>query len=307
MPICLRDVIKSPDVEDPVNLHVHRPLQLALVRPLVSTRITPDQVTYASLACGLASAAFIVVGTPVSLVAAAALLFGSAILDGVDGMLARLKKTSSETGHALDGAADYVVNVATTGAAVYHLAVSTGQPLVALALGLGAHVAWAHHLMLYDFHCANFLRFASGGRHQGGNLARAEEIVVGMRARGASSFRRAVMAMYVWQLGNRERFLRLVVPSARAVHDLAIEGDGGARYVATHRASMRFWALLGNAPHMDLMALAVATDHVEVYFVLRIVGFTLLAIGAALWARRVAKRFVGGAVAAVSVPLHGAR
>jgi len=27
-------VIKSPDVEDPVNLHVHRPLQLLLARPL---------------------------------------------------------------------------------------------------------------------------------------------------------------------------------------------------------------------------------------------------------------------------------
>ncbi|MEO7095444.1 MAG: CDP-alcohol phosphatidyltransferase family protein, partial [Polyangiales bacterium] len=92
MRIELEDVIKCRDVEDPVNLHVHRPLQLLLLRPLVATAITPNQVTFLSLAAGLGSAALVVHGGGGALLAGAVLLFTSAILDGVDGMLARHKK-----------------------------------------------------------------------------------------------------------------------------------------------------------------------------------------------------------------------
>ncbi|MBI2395745.1 MAG: CDP-alcohol phosphatidyltransferase family protein [Deltaproteobacteria bacterium] len=286
MRIELKDVIKSADVEDPVNLHVHRPLQLALVRPLVRTSITPNQVTFLSLCAGLGSAALIVKGTPVALLAAGVLLFSSAILDGVDGMIARLKKTSSETGHAIDGAADYAVNVSTTAAAVYYLA-QRMNPLLAIALGLLAHLAWAQHLMLYDFHCATYLRFLTGGKHQGGDLDRGRDLLERLRARNASLFSRTLVAVYVWQLGNRQTFLERVNPVAASYRTLDADAETGAAYVARHRTTMRAWAFLGNAPHMDLMALATATGRFDLYFLLRIVGFTALAVILAVWERRV--------------------
>ncbi|AKT39307.1 CDP-alcohol phosphatidyltransferase family protein [Chondromyces crocatus] len=289
MSIQLRDVIKSPDVEDPVNLHVHRPLQLLLARPLVRTPITPNQVTLLSLLAGLGSAACIVIGTPVSLLCGALLLFSSAILDGVDGMIARLKKTSSEAGHAIDGASDYAVNVATTLAAVYYLAEHRMPLAMAAALGLLAHVAWAHHLMLYDFHCAMYLRFLTGGRHSGGDRARAAETLARLRERRAPLFQRAVMTVFVWQLGNRETLIRRVNPRAARLAEIPVTGPVADAYVAAHRAPMRLWALLGNAPHMDLMALATALGRFEIYFVLRIVLFTALGVGAALWERRVTR------------------
>ncbi|EYF08406.1 CDP-alcohol phosphatidyltransferase family protein [Chondromyces apiculatus] len=290
MSIQLRDVIKSPDVEDPVNLHIHRPLQLLLARPLVRTSITPNQVTLLSLLAGLGSAACIVVGTQASLIGGAVLLFSSAILDGVDGMIARLKKTSSEAGHAIDGASDYAVNVATTLAAIYYLAQRTGQPLVAIGLGLLAHIAWAHHLMLYDFHCAMYLRFYTGGRHSGGDRARAAESLARLRERKAPLFQRAVMTVFVWQLGNREGLLRRVNPRAVRLAEAPVSGPAAEAYVAAHRKPMRLWALLGNAPHMDLMALATAFGRFEIYFVARIVVFTLLGVAAAVWERRVTRR-----------------
>ena len=40
---------------------------------------------------------------------------------------------------------------------------------------------------------------------------------------------------------------------------------------------------------MDLMALATALGRFELYFVLRIVLFTALGVGAALWERRVTR------------------
>jgi len=286
MRIELKDVIKSPDVEDPVNLHVHRPLQLALVRPLVKTSITPNQVTFLSLCAGLASAALIVKGTPLALLAGGVLLFSSAILDGVDGMIARLKKTSSETGHAIDGAADYAVNLATTAAAVYHMA-QRMNPLLAIGIGLLAHLAWAQHLMLYDFHCATYLRFLTGGKHQGGDLDKGRQLLERLRARNASLFSRTLVAVYVWQLGNRQTFLERVNPVAASYRTLDADAETGAAYVARHRTTMRAWAFLGNAPHMDLMALATATGRFEVYFLGRIVVFTALAVVLAFWERRV--------------------
>ena len=289
MTIRLSDVIKSPDVEDPINLHVHRPLQLLLARPLVRTSITPNQVTFLSLLSGLGAAAGIVVGTQSARLVAAGLLFGSAILDGVDGMIARLKKTSSETGHAIDGAADYAVNVATTLAAIYHLAEISGRPLLALGLGLGAHVCWAHHLMLYDFHCAMYLRFLTGGKHMGGDQARAKETLARVKS-GGSLFQRILMTVFVWQLGNRESLLRKVSPLGTRLSEQPADSEIARGYVEKHRAPMRLWALLGNAPHMDLMVLAIALDRFEVYFVLRIVVFSLLGIIAATWERRVLRR-----------------
>jgi phosphatidylglycerophosphate synthase len=285
MRIELKDVIKSPDVEDPVNLHVHRPLQLMLVRPLVKTSITPNQVTFLSLCAGLASAACIVKGTPLSLLAGGALLFSSAILDGVDGMIARLKKSSSETGHAIDGAADYAVNLATTAAAVFYMTQHGYNPVIAIGLGLVAHMAWAQHLMLYDFHCATYLRFLTGGKHQGGDWDRGKALLQKLRDQKASLFSRAVVSVYVWQLGNRQKFLERVNPIAASYREMSAEN--GASYVARHRTTMRAWAFLGNAPHMDLMSLAAATGRFDLYFLLRIVGFTALAIVLAIWERRV--------------------
>lgn len=286
MTIRLSDVIKSPDVEDPVNLHVHRPLQLLLARPLVKTSITPNQITFLSLCAGLGAAACITVGSLQARLLGAALLFGSAILDGVDGMIARLKKTSSETGHAIDGAADYAVNVTTTIAAVYHLGQTSGRPLVAVALGLLTHSLWAQHLMLYDFHCAMYLRFLTGGRHQGGDRERAQKTLEKVRETG-SLFQRVLMTVFVWQLGNRQNLLAKVSPLGVRLSERPADEAFGKTYVAMHRPSMRLWALLGNAPHMDLMVLAIAFDRFEVYFLLRIFVFSMVAIVATIWERRI--------------------
>jgi hypothetical protein len=197
-----------------------------------------------------------------------------------------LKKSSSETGHAIDGAADYAVNLATTAAAAYHMA-QRMNPLLAIGIGLVAHLAWAQHLMLYDFHCATYLRFLTGGKHQGGDLDKGRQLLERLRERNASLFSRTLVAVYVWQLGNRQTFLERVNPVAASYRTLDADAETGAAYVARHRTTMRAWAFLGNAPHMDLMALATATGRFEVYFLGRIVVFTALAVVLAFWERRV--------------------
>src|SRR5687767_10616973 len=93
-------VLKSREVEDPVNLWVHRPLAYAFVSAVYRTSITPNQVTFMAMAVGVLAASCWVYGSPAALVAGGVLLWLSAILDGADGILARAKRMSSPAGRA---------------------------------------------------------------------------------------------------------------------------------------------------------------------------------------------------------------
>src|SRR6187431_449670 len=84
-------VLKSREVEDPVNLWVHRPLAYAFCRLVYRTSITPNQVTLIAIVLGLLAAACWFEGSPWAMVWGGALLWSSAIMDGADGILARAK------------------------------------------------------------------------------------------------------------------------------------------------------------------------------------------------------------------------
>lgn len=106
------------------NRYVARPLAAVLLPALVGSRITPNQVTFASLGVfGVACA--LLVGWPghLGLIVAVAVLELSYVLDCVDGQLARLRGTSSRVGAHLDFLMDEIkafLLVAATGARLWH-------------------------------------------------------------------------------------------------------------------------------------------------------------------------------------------
>jgi phosphatidylglycerophosphate synthase len=86
------------------NRFVARPLAAVLLVPLARTRVTPNQVTLATLLVFVAGAVMLALGPPTrgALVGAVAILELSYVLDCVDGQLARLKGISSPVGAHLD-------------------------------------------------------------------------------------------------------------------------------------------------------------------------------------------------------------
>ena len=85
------------------NRFVARPLAAALLVPLARTRVTPNQVTFATLVVFVAGAAMLALCPGHgALVGAVAILELSYVLDCVDGQLARWKGTSSPVGAHLD-------------------------------------------------------------------------------------------------------------------------------------------------------------------------------------------------------------
>ena len=85
------------------NRFVARPLAAVVVVPLARTGITPNQVTFATLPVFLAGAAVLaLLPSWGALIAGAAIIELSYVLDCADGQLARLKGTSSPVGAHLD-------------------------------------------------------------------------------------------------------------------------------------------------------------------------------------------------------------
>ena len=112
------------------NTWIHRIARVTVVKPLVPTRVTPNQLTTARLATGIAAAAAVGSGVDLWRDVGAAIFVLSVILDRADGDLARLTGRTSPSGHRYDMIAD---------------AVSNALILIGLGVGLrgGEYGSWA--------------------------------------------------------------------------------------------------------------------------------------------------------------------
>lgn len=89
-----------------------RSVSIALSRRLIRTRLTPNQITTASLVLGLVGAASLAFAGYWGRVAGALALCAACILDGCDGEVARLKLSCSPSGAFYDLIADHIGNLA---------------------------------------------------------------------------------------------------------------------------------------------------------------------------------------------------
>ena len=93
----------------PHNSWTHKLARITM-RPLVGTRVRPNDITTARLASGLAACACFALGDAGANLWGGALWFVSAFLDRADGELARLAQLQSARGHAYDYACDVIIN-----------------------------------------------------------------------------------------------------------------------------------------------------------------------------------------------------
>ena len=100
----LEAAVKAND--SPFTTYLISPWSKHLARFAARRGWTPNALTVASLSVGVAAASSFAVGTRASLIAGAALLQLSFVLDCVDGQLARYTRTSSTLGAWLDAVFD---------------------------------------------------------------------------------------------------------------------------------------------------------------------------------------------------------
>jgi phosphatidylglycerophosphate synthase len=133
------------------NRYVCRPLAAVVVSAIANSRITPNQVTLASFAVGIASAVLLIaLPGHVGLLIAVLVYQGSYVLDCVDGMLARWRGIASPAGHLLDFLMDELKAFALLGAAAVRLHLEhPEQPY--LLIGLAGLIALASGIALTSF------------------------------------------------------------------------------------------------------------------------------------------------------------
>jgi phosphatidylglycerophosphate synthase len=129
---------------------LHRRLSRPLTRRLLRTPLSPNAITLAGIALGVAGGCLLAAPGAGALLAAVLCLIASGVLDCSDGELARLRLAESRLGHALDVGGDTVVHMAVLGGLAVRVARVSGWPgwpvLAALALGiLGAFtvITWS--------------------------------------------------------------------------------------------------------------------------------------------------------------------
>ena len=280
-------VLKSREVEDPINLWVHRPLAYGFVAAVYRTSLTPNQVTLLSLLAGIAAAACFVAGTPAALLWGGALLWSSAILDGADGILARAKNAFSELGRALDGTADAIVGVVSVGGAVYHLWVKHGDPslLLAAAAALGSAIL---HIYLYDYYKESFM-LMTDPRWNGVPLRRADvrERLARYKAERAGLPVLVASQLYVDLVNAQTAIVARVDPQgAREQLTFPVSEQTAEIYRRNNRGLVKLWALISLAPHSYTMAICAMFDRLDVYAWIRLVLCNVLFVLALLLQRR---------------------
>ncbi|MGB5932579.1 MAG: CDP-alcohol phosphatidyltransferase family protein, partial [Anaerolineae bacterium] len=113
-----------------ISRHLNRKLSCPLTSLLVSTKLTPNQISLLSFVVGLISGALFAFGS-YPLVAIGGLTAQIAsVIDGCDGEVARLKHATSKSGAWFDAVLDRVADAVIMTGMTYGSFSATGQPLV---------------------------------------------------------------------------------------------------------------------------------------------------------------------------------
>jgi len=283
--------LKSRDVEEPVDVYVHRPLAYVLARALLPTPISPNLVTIGSIVIGLTSAVLIVLDRPHHFQWAALCAFVSTVFDCADGQLARMRKTSSVFGRMLDGSADVIVSGAILTAGGYYLVQKYGttpwRGALAILFTVVCGAMAAVQTTLYDHYKTVFMKLTVPGFKEAESYPEAKRRYAAQKSFTLVS--RVAWMLYFTFIGNQSRTVRRFDP--HTVTEFSILGDydpaRGQIYREQALGVMVTWRRwFGYGSLMLGITLALALELPEHYLLLRATLYALFFYGPLKWRQR---------------------
>ncbi len=267
--------LKPLEVEEPVDVWIHRPLAYLLARFLLPTKISPNVVTVGSIFLGLSALVAMLADFPHHMPVAGICIFLSAVADCADGQLARLRGTSSALGRMLDGAADFIVSISVVGGGACvvlqnHSKSVTEFLLFATAVALTG-VTGSFHTASYDHYKNLFLRFTHPKYQEGEDLetARARHSEASTRQ---SIWVRMAWPIYLFYLKSQVDFIHGYDPHTTChLNSMPPYAPERAAIYAKYNAPlMRQWKMWFGFGSLTFgLAIATATNLLGVYLILR--------------------------------------
>jgi len=211
-----RASLKCREVEEPIDLWLHRPIAFLLAKVAARTPVTPNQLTAVSLVIGVAGGAMLVVNQPYARWVAAALIVVSAVVDCADGMLARMTKRTSDLGRMLDGCADAVTGfVAVVGSAFVIFKLyprPTYMPAIIVAVAYVTVRSSLLHTIAYDHYKNLFMRLTVRGTADTEDLEQARVRYRQEKERPRTLLVRGAWRVYLDYLKGQRQFIRWFDP-----------------------------------------------------------------------------------------------
>ncbi len=275
--------LKPLEVEEPIDVWVHRPLAFVLAKVLYPTPVSPNFVTFMSIVFGMVAAYYLFCPGPHHLLWAGICIFLSAVVDCADGQLARMRGTSSAFGRMLDGVADGVVSlVIVVGGGWVVIRSHLGSPselAVFVPMVVITAVTGSLHTGSYDHYKNLFLRLTHARYKEGEDYESALERRAATPEASQSFFVRVSWPVYLYYLKSQtdyvRRFDRFTTPRLAALPDYTPEA--AAIYRRHNAGLMRTWRwLFGFGSMVFGFALGSALDKLDWYIVFRGFGLNIL-------------------------------
>jgi phosphatidylglycerophosphate synthase len=263
-PWTYESALKDPTVEEWINLHLHRRLAFALIRPMQGRfeSVSPNHLTLLSGLIGIASGVCCyrsVEHGPHWLALGALLLLLSAVVDCADGMLARLRGQSSELGRLLDGIVDQVVGISAWYGISYAVCSGIDVPgeWVLCTLALFSAVI---HVALYDQLKARFAQLTTAQL-----VVTPKPAPTGVFERGLEALHRNVYGAILRAFGGGGEPLAVHNPAAARRHLSSAMHKATWLGLGTQFCALYVAALLGALTHV-WVTFVVASLLLTVFF-----------------------------------------
>ena len=298
--------LKPLEVEEPIDVWVHRPPAYVLARILLPTPVSPNLVTIGSIISGCAAGAAIFAGFRWHLQAAGVLIFSSAVLDCCDGQLARLRKSSSAFGRMLDGVADLVVSTVVVGGGAWLVLRKYHDPLwllgVASVLTVTTILTGSFHTTMYDHFKNVFLRMTHPSYREGEDLDVAEQRFRAQRPQMSFGLRLA-WGIYFFYMRSQSDYAEKFDSNAKRL--VSENAEFNARNAAIYRKyagpAMRLWRnFFGFGSLVFGLAVSIGCNVTEYYLLFRLVVLNAVFYGYLRPQQRLASRRALDEIAATS-------
>ncbi|NLO92169.1 MAG: CDP-alcohol phosphatidyltransferase family protein [Elusimicrobia bacterium] len=269
-----KPLYKAYEMEERLDIWFYHPLGHFFARLAFKAGLTPDQVTYVSMALGLAGG--LMLSSWKTAFWGFVLLVFSSVLDSADGQLARMRGGGTLTGRILDGLTGYFMFTASyLGLVLLYMSGEGARWAFIIPVAVGGGVFSAVQSSLYDFYRTQFAA-----------ISKKRLINPDSGAPDLSGFWKFAYSSYgVYQRAFAGSHLRLrQAMLGRCPSGVADEGAAAA-YVRSNRKLVHGWNLLGDNTRFIFIALALLAHRPELcFFFIMVIGTAVLALMVALQA-----------------------